>query len=223
MEELYALYRITRVVLLLSNKYNKSPKVLLELSKERHQALWPNRLLCIATLKVIPWTHPYTPLPTFWDTNLLLFKVLSLLQIDLNMPREESLLQAGCSSTPLCSLSHQHTPQQDLFACAKRTICSSSRGRWLNSKAGSKKLRSWLLGLYTNKTYWILPQGRKERNKGLVPCAAHFRHMLQLSSLAYQSQSLPEYMPGYFYLSIKASSPCPSETLTLLFLSQALC
>lgn len=139
------------------------------------------------------------------------------------MPSEETLLQAACSSTPLCSLNHQHTSQQDLFACAKRPVCSSSRGRWLSSKAESKKIRSWLLGLQTNKTYWILPQGKGERNKEFVPRAAHFRHMIQLSSLAYQSQSLPECMPGNFHLSIKASSPSPSETLTLLFLSQALC
>lgn len=139
------------------------------------------------------------------------------------MPSEETLLQAACSSTPLCSLNHQHASQQDLFVCAKRPVCSSSRGRWLSSKAGSKKIRSWLLGLQTNKTYWILPQGKGERNKEFVPCAAHFRHMIQLSSLAYQSQSLPECMPGNFHLSIKASSPSPSETLTLLFLSQALC
>lgn len=43
------IYRITRVALLLSNKYNKSSEVLSELSKERHQALWPNGLLCTAT------------------------------------------------------------------------------------------------------------------------------------------------------------------------------
>lgn len=49
MEELYAIYGITRVVLLLSNKYNKSSKVQLELSLEKDQAFWPNGLLCFAT------------------------------------------------------------------------------------------------------------------------------------------------------------------------------
>lgn len=217
------IYRITRVVLLLSNKYNKSSEVLSELSKERHQALWPNGLLCTATGNALDSTHTNLFLP-FWDTNLLLFKVLSLPQIDLNLPREETLMHAGCSSTPLCSLSHQHTSQQDLFACAKRTVCSSSRGRWLNSKAGSKKDQIMAAGITQKQNLLDTTTGnRREKNKGFVPCAAHFRHMIQLSSLAYQSQSLPECMPGYFNLSIKASSPSPSETVTLLFLSQALC
>lgn len=90
MEELYVIYRITRVVLLLSNKYNKSSKVLLELSKERHQAL--------------------------------LFKVLSLPQIDLNMPREETPSASRLRlNTTLYFKSPTHFSTRSLCMC--KMIC----------------------------------------------------------------------------------------------------
>lgn len=153
----------TYLILLLSTKCRKSFKILLVLKKATKL---PNRMLCTLSENrtITPQTNPYKPL-------------FSLL-------RHQPALQE-VTNTLINRIS---------LTASEKIVSFSTRGKQLNSKTRRKgrKLRIKLMGSNTNKTYWIYYRKGTGRNKGFVLCAAHFRHVTELSSLAHQSQSLPE-------------------------------
>ena len=189
-------------MLLLSTKCNKSFKVLFILKKSTKLL---NRMLCTVTENrtITPWTHPCKPLFTLLRYQPALQGTSAVTpQTGLPIPTENSTCALQLNSTlqfkPPTPLS-----TRSLWLHLKKIACSSIRGRQLNSKAGSKgrKIKIRLMGSHTKPAGYCHREGRG-RNKGFILCAAHFRHVIKLSSLAHQSQSLPECTPGYFYLFI---------------------